>query len=354
MVANATGCSSIYGGNLPTTPWTQNREGRGPAWSNSLFEDNAEFGLGMRLALDQRLVAATELLRDLGNQVGPGLAEAVLYAEQQTEADIQAQRGRVGELKLRLQELLGDDSVQNPKSKIQNLLSLADVFVKKTVWIVGGDGWAYDIGYGGLDHVLASGRNVNVLVLDTEVYSNTGGQMSKSTPRGAVAKFAAAGKPLPKKDLGLLAISYGNVYVARVAMGSSDAQTLKAFLEAEAYDGPSLILAYSHCIAHGYDMKFGLEQQKAAVASGYWPLYRYNPDRVSQGLNPFQLDSKPPEIPLEKYIYREGRYQMLTQSHPDRAGRLLELAQADIKARWQTYLQLSGALAANGDGASKK
>jgi pyruvate-ferredoxin/flavodoxin oxidoreductase len=354
LVANATGCSSIYGGNLPTTPWTQNKEGRGPAWSNSLFEDNAEFGLGMRLALDQRLVAATELLRDLGDLVSPGLTEAILYAEQQTEADIQAQRGRVGELKLRLQELLRDDSIQNPKSKIQNLLSLADVFVKKTVWIVGGDGWAYDIGYGGLDHVLASGRNVNVLVLDTEVYSNTGGQMSKSTPRGAVAKFAAAGKALPKKDLGLLAISYGNIYVARVAMGSSDAQTLKAFLEAEAYDGPSLILAYSHCIAHGYDMKFGLEQQKAAVASGYWPLYRYNPDRVSQGLNPFQLDSKPPEIPLEKYIYREGRYQMLTQSHPDRATRLLELAQADIKARWQTYLQLAGAPSANGDKASKQ
>jgi pyruvate-ferredoxin/flavodoxin oxidoreductase len=350
MIANATGCSSIYGGNLPTTPWTHNREGRGPAWANSLFEDNAEFGLGMRVALDQRLTAASDSLRQLRELVGANLADALLFAEQQGEADIQAQRGRVAELKRRLQELLSDDSIQNPKSKIQNLLSLADVFVKKSVWIVGGDGWAYDIDYGGLDHVLASGRNVNLLVLDTEVYSNTGGQMSKATPRGAVAKFAAAGKPLPKKDMGLLAISYGNVYVARIAMGSSDAQTLKAFLEAEAYDGPSIILAYSHCIAHGYDLKYGLEQQKAAVSSGYWPLYRYNPDRVSENLNPFQLDSKAPDMPLEKYIYREGRYQMLTQSHPERADRLLELAQSDVRARWQTYLQLASAPSANGEG----
>ncbi|GAB4162896.1 MAG: pyruvate:ferredoxin (flavodoxin) oxidoreductase [Candidatus Promineifilaceae bacterium] len=347
LIANATGCSSIYGGNLPTTPWAKNAAGRGPAWSNSLFEDNAEFGLGMRLALDQRLEAATILLRDLSPIVGGELVQAILYAEQVDEAKIQEQRGRVSELKYRLQETIAEMEASAAadaavKNKLQNLLSLADVFVKKNVWIVGGDGWAYDIGYGGLDHVLASGRNVNVLVLDTEVYSNTGGQMSKATPRGAVAKFAAAGKPLPKKDLGLLAISYGNIYVARVAFGAKDNQTIKALLEAEAYDGPSLIIAYSHCIAHGYDLKYGLEQQAAAVDSGYWPLYRYNPDRLEQGLNPFELDSKPPRLPLDKYIYREGRYRMLTQSEPDRAARLLELAQADVKARWDTYLRLAG------------
>ena len=342
LIANATGCSSIYGGNLPTTPWTKNAEGRGPAWSNSLFEDNAEFGLGMRVALDQRLEAASVLLRDLSPAIGEGLVQAILYAEQVDEAKIQEQRGRVLELKYRLQEMIAAATDAAVKNKLQNLLSMADVFVKKNVWIVGGDGWAYDIGYGGLDHVLASGRNVNVLVLDTEVYSNTGGQMSKATPRGAVAKFAAAGKPLPKKDLGLLAISYGNVYVARVAFGAKDVQTIKALLEAEAYDGPSLIIAYSHCIAHGYDLKYGLEQQQAAVDSGYWPLYRYNPDRVEQGVNPFELDSKPPRLALDKYIYREGRYRMLTQSDPERAARLLELAQADIKARWDAYLRLAG------------
>jgi pyruvate-ferredoxin/flavodoxin oxidoreductase len=238
------------------------------------------------------------------------------------------------------------------EADLRNLLSLVEVLVKKSVWIVGGDGWAYDIGYGGLDHVLASGRNVNVLVLDTEVYSNTGGQMSKATPRGAVAKFAAAGKPLPKKDLGLLAISYANIYVARVAFGSSDAQTIKAFLEAEAYDGPSLILAYSHCIAHGYDLKYGLAQQKAAVASGYWPLYRYHPDRAIQGLNPFQLDSKPPKIGLDEYVYREGRYHMLTKSQPERAAKLLELARADVQSRWQNYAQLAG-ISTNGNGTGK-
>jgi pyruvate-ferredoxin/flavodoxin oxidoreductase len=351
VIANATGCSSIYGGNLPTTPWSQNEDGRGPAWSNSLFEDNAEFGFGMRVALDQRLEAATNLLRRMRDTIGPKLTHAIMYADQLNEADIQAQRGRVAELKSRLQELLADDAddVQPLKADLENLLSMADVLVKKSVWIVGGDGWAYDIGYGGLDHVLASGRNVNVLVLDTEVYSNTGGQMSKATPRGAVAKFAAAGKPLPKKDLGLLAISYGNIYVARIAFGSSDAQTIRAFIEAEAYDGPSLILAYSHCIAHGYDLKFGLEQQKAAVSSGYWPLFRYNPDRAEQGHNPFQLDSKPAKISLEDYIYREGRYRMLTQSHPDRAAKLLELAQADVKSSWETYAQMAG-ISTNGKG----
>ncbi len=351
LIANATGCSSIYGGNLPTTPWAQDANGRGPAWSNSLFEDNAEFGFGMRVALDQRLETATQKLRELAEPIGPKLTQAILFADQLTEADIQAQRGRIAELKTRLQELLDSDEadIEPLKTELANLFSMADVLVKKSVWIVGGDGWAYDIGYGGLDHVLASGRNVNVLVLDTEVYSNTGGQMSKATPRGAVAKFAAAGKPLPKKDLGLLAISYGNIYVARIAFGSSDAQTIRAFLEAEAYDGPSLILAYSHCIAHGYDLKFGLDQQKAAVTSGYWPLYRYNPDRVDQGLNPFQLDSKPAKIDLEEYIYREGRYRMLTQSHPERAAKLLELAQADVQARWETYAQLAG-LKTNGKG----
>jgi pyruvate-ferredoxin/flavodoxin oxidoreductase len=347
IVANATGCSSIYGGNLPTTPWSQNADGRGPAWSNSLFEDNAEFGFGMRVALDQRLDAATHLLRGLRDEVGSELTDVILYADQINEAEIQSQRGRVAELKNRLDELLTEKpDLQSP---ISNLLSMADVLVKKNVWIVGGDGWAYDIGYGGLDHVLASGRNVNVLVLDTEVYSNTGGQMSKATPRAAVAKFAAAGKPTPKKDLGLLAISYGNIYVARVAFGASDSQVVKAFLEAEAYDGPSLILAYSHCIAHGYDLKFGLEQQQAAVASGHWPLYRYNPDLAVQGQNPFHLDSKAPSIPLEKYIYREGRYRMLTQSHPETAERLLELAKADVETRWQQHIKLTQSNGKSGD-----
>jgi pyruvate-ferredoxin/flavodoxin oxidoreductase len=349
LIANATGCSSIYGGNLPTTPWTKNDEGRGPAWSNSLFEDNAEFGFGMRVALDQRLEAATNLLRKLRDVIDPAMVDAILYADQLTEQDIRDQRGRVGELKHRLQELLEADETTDVtlRVNIQDLLSIADVLVKKNVWIVGGDGWAYDIGYGGLDHVLASGRNVNVLVLDTEVYSNTGGQMSKATPRGAVAKFAAAGKPMPKKDLGMLAMTYGNVYVARVAMGSSDRQTVQAFLEAEAYDGPSLIIAYTHCIAHGYDLRYGLEQQDAAVKSGYWPLFRFNPDLASEGQNPFQLDSKAPRLPLEEYIYREGRYRMLTQSNPEAAERLLELAKADVEMRWEQYERLAKA---NGNG----
>jgi pyruvate-ferredoxin/flavodoxin oxidoreductase len=338
LVANATGCSSIYGGNLPTTPWAQNEDGHGPAWSNSLFEDNAEFGMGMRVALDQRIEAATTLLRELRDVVGAELADSILFAEQLNEAHVNDQRERVTALKARIAELLPDSEYA---PRLENLLSMADVFVKKDVWIIGGDGWAYDIGYGGLDHVLASGRNVNVLVMDTEVYSNTGGQMSKATPRGAVAKFAAAGKPLPKKDMGMLAMSYGNIYVARVAFGANDAQTIKAFLEAEAYDGPSLILAYSHCIAHGYDLKNGLQQQKAAVASGYWPLFRFNPDLAAEGKNPFSLDSRAPKISLDQYVYQEGRYKMLTKSQPERAAKLLKLAQQDVEKRWEEYSQLA-------------
>jgi pyruvate-ferredoxin/flavodoxin oxidoreductase len=329
VVANATGCSSIYGGNLPTTPYTFNKDGRGTAWSNSLFEDNAEFGLGIRLAVDKQTEYARELLPKFATQVGEQLVRELLNADQSSEAAIQAQRKRVELLK---QKLTGDNS---PRAK--DLLSLADLFVKRSVWIFGGDGWAYDIGYGGLDHVLASGRNVNILVLDTEVYSNTGGQMSKSTPRGAVAKFAAAGKPRPKKDLAMMAVSYGNVYVARVAFGANDTQTLKAFNEAEAYDGTSIIIAYAHCIAHGYDLMHGLDQQKLAVQSGHWPLFRYNPDLVAQGKNPFQLDSKAPSIPLEKYIYNETRYTMLKQSAPEAAAELLKEAQADVLSRWKVY-----------------
>ncbi|MEK6717646.1 MAG: pyruvate:ferredoxin (flavodoxin) oxidoreductase, partial [candidate division NC10 bacterium] len=327
VVANATGCSSIYGGNLPTTPWTFNHEGRGPAWSNSLFEDNAEFGLGLRLALDKHAEYARELVARLSGAIGDELAQALLNTDQSTEAGIQAQRERVARLKEKLQGLRTREA--------KDLLSVADALVKKSVWIIGGDGWAYDIGYGGLDHVLASGHNVNVLVLDTEVYSNTGGQMSKATPRGAVAKFAAGGKPRPKKDLAMIAMTYGNIYVSRVAMGGSDMHTVKAFLEAEAYDGPSLIVAYSHCIAHGYDMAHGLDQQKAAVQSGHWPLLRYNPDLVTQGKNPLQLDSKAPSLPLEKYTYNETRYTMLAHSDPAAAKESLELAQAEALARWR-------------------
>ncbi len=344
LVANATGCSSIYGANLPTMPWSVSREGRGPAWSNSLFEDNAEFGLGMRLALDAQRQRAEALLRRLAGKVGEELGQALLGADQSTEAGIRAQRERVGVLKVRLRRV--------PGLEARDLLSLADALLKKSVWIVGGDGWAYDIGYGGLDHVLASGRNVNVLVLDTEVYSNTGGQMSKATPRGAVAKFAAAGKPQVKKDLALLAMTYGNVYVARVAMGANDAQTVKAFLEAEAYDGPSLIIAYSHCIAHGYDMRYGMEQQKNAVLSGYWPLLRYNPALAVQGKNPLQLDSKAPSLPLEKYVYNETRYTVLTRTDPERAKALLAEAQEDVRRRWRLYEHWASMKA--GDGTPEK
>ena len=329
LIANATGCSSIYGGNLPTTPYTVNGEGRGPAWSNSLFEDNAEFGLGMRLALDKQEEYARELLQRLAPVVGEELAAALSAADQAEEEGIVAQRKRVKELKDRLR------GAETPEAR--DLAALADALVKKSVWIVGGDGWAYDIGYGGLDHVLASGENVNILVLDTEVYSNTGGQKSKATPRAAVAKFAAGGKSRPKKDLAMMAMTYGNVYVARVAMGGSDMQTLKAFREAEAYDGPSLILAYSHCIAHGYDLAHGMEQQKNAVLSGYWPMFRYDPRLVAEGKNPMQLDSRAPSLPLEKYIYNETRYTMLAHSHPQHAKELLRLAREDVESRWNLY-----------------
>jgi pyruvate-ferredoxin/flavodoxin oxidoreductase len=329
MIANATGCSSIYGGNLPTTPYCQNGEGRGPVWSNSLFEDNAEFGLGMRLAADKQAEYARELVWKLGFAIGENLAEAIANADQSKEAGIFEQRARVAELKAKLK------AIGTPQA--QALLDVADALVKKSVWILGGDGWAYDIGYGGLDHVLGTGRNVNILVMDTEVYSNTGGQASKSTPRGAVAKFAAGGKPVGKKDLAMMAVSYGSVYVARVAMGSSDMHTLKVFQEAEAFDGPSLIIAYSHCIAHGYDLTYGMEQQKAAVNSGHWPLFRYNPDLVAQNKNPFQLDSRAPSIPLKDYIYNETRYTMLVKSNPEHAKKLLDEAQEDVNSRWKLY-----------------
>ncbi len=330
IIANATGCSSIYGGNQPTTPWTVTRDGRGPAWANSLFEDNAEFGLGMRIALDKQAEYARELLRRLGSVLGD-LGPALLGADQSSEAGIETQRERVARLKVALDGLSGPDA--------RELLSVADALVKKSVWIVGGDGWAYDIGYGGLDHVLASGLKVNILVLDTEVYSNTGGQMSKATPRAAVAKFAAGGKPTAKKDLALMAMTYGNVYVARVAMGGNDTQTLRAFREAEAHPGPSLIIAYSHCIAHGYDLRHGMDQQKAAVLSGYWPLFRYNPELAREGRPTLELDSKAPNLPLKKFAYNETRYTMLAHSDPETARRLLEKAQEDVLARWRVYEQ---------------
>ncbi len=333
LVANATGCSSIYGGNLPTTPWAQDASGRGPTWANSLFEDNAEFGLGFRASIDKQKEFASELLKQLAPQIGDELVMKVLGNPQTDEADIFDQRELVKEVKSKISGL------NTPAAK--QLLALADQLVRKSVWILGGDGWAYDIGYGGLDHVLASGRNVKVLVLDTEVYSNTGGQCSKSTPRAAVAKFASGGKPAAKKDLGLMAMSYGNVYVATVAMGAKDEQTLKAFLEAEAYQGPSLIIAYSHCIAHGINMTTGLQNQKAAVQSGQWVLYRYNPDRVAQGLNPIQLDSGAPKLKVEQYLNMENRFKMLTKSKPEEAKRLFQRAQEDADARWRLYQALA-------------
>jgi len=339
IIANATGCSSIYGGNLPTTPYAKNADGRGPAWCNSLFEDNAEFGLGFRVSLDKQKELAEELLRKLAGVLGEDLVDAMLKSNQADEAGLAAQRARVAALK---QKLAGLDS---PEARL--LLSLADQLAKKSVWIVGGDGWAYDIGYGGLDHVLASGRDVNVLVLDTEVYSNTGGQMSKATPRGAVAKFAAGGKSGRKKDLGLIAMAYGQVYVASVAMGAKDDQTLKAFVEAESYPGPSLIMAYSHCIAHGIalDSGVGARQQKLAVDSGQWLLYRYDPRRAEAGENPLQLDCPPPKTPVQDYLMSENRFKMLTMSKPDAARKFFAQAQTDAGQRRQFYEFMQGQLA---------
>ncbi len=332
-VANATGCSSIYGGNLPTTPWASNKYGRGPAWSNSLFEDNAEFGLGLRLAADLHAETARRRLEELRPELGDATVDAILNAPQEYESELSQQRARVDALKALL------DTMSGPK--VEDLRSVADHLLRRSVWIVGGDGWAYDIGSAGVDHVLASGRDVNVLVMDTEVYSNTGGQASKSTPLGAVAKFASGGKLTGKKDVAMQAVSYGNVYVARVAMGADPQQTLKAFREAEAYDGPSLILAYSHCIAHGIDMRKGLDQQYKAVASGHWPLMRYNPVLRTAGKNPFLLDSPRPRISLKEYHDQELRFRMLANSDPDAAARFLEFGQEAVNRRWAEYEEMA-------------
>ncbi len=333
LIANATGCSSIYGGNLPTTPWKVNEDGRGPTWSNSLFEDNAEFGLGMRLTVDKQKEYATELLPQFKDVIGQDLIDEILNADQTTEEGLNKQRDRIDSLR---EKMKGQEG-----RKAKDLLSIADKLARKDVWIVGGDGWAYDIGYGGLDHVLATGRNVNVLVLDTQVYSNTGGQSSKATPMGAVARFAESGKGIPRKDLGMMAMNYGYVYVAQVAMGSSDTQTLRAFREAEAFDGPSLILAYSPCIEHGIDMAKGLDQQDLAVKSGMWPLFRFNPNRADEGKNPLQLDSKAPSIPLTEFAYNELRYRSLLKSNEERAGKLMKAAQKQVNKRWSLYEQMA-------------
>jgi len=345
VIANATGCTSIYGGNLPTTPWAMDANGRGPAWSNSLFEDNAEFGLGMRMTIDKQNEYARELLTQFENELSTELVSALLNAKQDDETGIEAQRERIAQLKAKL--------AKSSDNRAKDLISIADSLAKKSVWIMGGDGWAYDIGYGGLDHVLASGRNVNILVLDTEVYSNTGGQASKATPLGAVAKFAMGGKGIGKKDLGLIAMSYGYVYVARIAMGFNDQQTLRAIIEAEAYDGPSLIIAYSHCIAHGYDLAKGLDQQKLAVQSGHWPVYRYDPRLTLEGKNPLTIESKEPSIPMSQYAYNETRYKMLTQSNEERAEELMKEAQHDAKARWTFYQQMAS-MHYDGNGTEEK
>ncbi|HET9291391.1 MAG TPA: pyruvate:ferredoxin (flavodoxin) oxidoreductase, partial [Actinomycetes bacterium] len=330
LVANATGCSSIYGGNLPTTPWTTNAEGQGPAWANSLFEDNAEFGLGIRLAADRQAARARQLVERLAAAVGEDLARAILAADQHGEAEVAAQRERVAELRRRLAGVDGGAA--------RELEGLAGELVRRSVWIVGGDGWAYDIGSAGVDAVLASGQDVNLLVLDTEVYSNTGGQASKATPRGAVAKFAARGKQTTKKDLGMLAMAYGNVYVAHVAVGASDMQTVKALLEAEAWPGPSLVIAYSTCIAHGFDMAGSMSHMREAVRSGHWPLYRYHPEAE----RPFHLDSKPPTVPLREFAGSEARFAMLARTAPEEFERLMDLAEADARERWRYYEQLAG------------
>ncbi|HAO78911.1 MAG TPA: pyruvate:ferredoxin (flavodoxin) oxidoreductase, partial [Verrucomicrobia subdivision 3 bacterium] len=335
VIANATGCSSIYGGNLPTTPYTTNKCGRGPTWCNSLFEDNAEFGLGFRVSIDKQKEFAEELLKKLAPQLGDQFITEILLADQSDEAGIHDQRERVVALKEKLK------SIDSPEAKL--LLGVADQLVKKSVWILGGDGWAYDIGYGGLDHVLASGRNINVLVMDTEVYSNTGGQMSKATPRGAIAKFAAGGKPSGKKDLGLIAMSYGNIYVASVAMGAKDEHTLKAFIEAESFPGPSLIIAYSHCIAHGIalDQGVGARQQKLMVESGQWLLYRYDPRRAERGENPLQLDSSAAKSKVKDFMLTENRFKMLTKSKPDDAKKFFAQAQVDADRRWKFYQSMA-------------
>lgn len=333
IIANATGCSSIYGGNLPATPWTVNQDGRGPAWSNSLFEDNAEFGYGIRLALDQQKNIAINLLKELKEEIGKTLVDDIVNAVQSNELEIEEQRKRVDELNKKLK------TISHPEAR--QLESLTGALIKKSVWIIGGDGWAYDIGFGGLDHVIAQKQNVNILVLDTEVYSNTGGQMSKATPLGAVAKFAAGGKEMAKKDMAMMAVNYGHVYVGKIALGADMNQTIKVIREAEAYDGPSLIVAYSHCVAHGFDLKNGLTQQKAAVASGYWPLMHYNPELKKEGKNPFILDSKAPSIPLEEYIYAENRYRILTYSNPEIAKEYYKKAQQEVLNRWKIYEKLA-------------
>jgi len=343
VIANATGCSSIYGGNLPTTPYAVDGCGRGPAWCNSLFEDNAEFGMGFRVSIDKQKEFACELLKKLAGQVGQDLVDGIVNAKQTDEADIYEQRERVAALKAKLKG--------NAAPEAKMLLTIADMLVKKSVWILGGDGWAYDIGYGGLDHVLASGRDVNVLVMDTEVYSNTGGQMSKATPRGAVAKFAAGGKAMGKKDLGLIAMTYGNIYVASVAMGAKDEHTLRAFVEAESYEGPSLIIAYSHCIAQGIDLDrgIGMKQQKLAVDTGQWMLYRFDPRRTAVGENPLQLDSAAAKLKVQDFLLSENRFKMLTKSKPEDARRFFDLAQKDADTRWQLYAHMA-ARKTNGNG----
>jgi len=337
VIGNATGCSSIYGGNLPTTPYTKREDGRGPAWSNSLFEDNAEFGFGFRLTIDKFAEFARELLNTAADEgiIDRSLAEKILSEDQSTQEGIETQRLNIDELRKVL------EPKKNGSGTVSQLLSLADYLVKKDVWVLGGDGWAYDIGYGGLDHVFASGRNVNMLVLDTEVYSNTGGQMSKSTPRAATAKFAASGKLMPKKDLGMMAMIYGSVYVAKISMGANPNQAVKAFVEASSYDGPSLIIAYSHCIAHGINMTEGLEEQKKAVNSGHWILYRYDPRLAEQGKNPLQIDSKPPTIPFEDYAYGENRYRVLKKAMPEHAAELMKLASADVERTQKMYRNMA-------------
>jgi pyruvate-ferredoxin/flavodoxin oxidoreductase len=333
LIANATGCSSIYGGNLPTTPYTVNRDGRGPAWANSLFEDNAEFGFGYRLAIDKHVEQAQELMTRMASQLGESLVEGLLSGDQHSESGIAEQRARVALLKQELATITSGEA--------RWLERLADYLVRKSVWIVGGDGWAYDIGYGGLDHVLAMGRDVNILVLDTEVYSNTGGQASKATPLGASARFAMAGKPTGKKDLGMMAMAYGNTYVAHVAFGAKDVQTVKAFVDAEAYPGPSIIIAYSHCIAHGYDMADGLGQQKLAVDTGYWPLYRFDPRRAATGESPLILDSAAPKVDLSKFTANEMRYRVVEQMDPVRFKMLSQHAQREVTTRFSVYEQLA-------------